>query len=205
MKETIVPLTDGPLQVDCRGVKIFDVDYVVPTEDTAYLCRCGKSKKKPFCDGAHNKSGFKSKREITEEVLQEYKGEEITVHFNRSICAGAAQCVQNLPDVFKEGDGSNWIFPQKGLKKAIIETINGCPSGALSYTVDNTTSIDKRDEKKISIVKNGPYIVEGIEFSTEPLPNNFSSTKYTLCRCGYSKNKPFCDYSHAEHYWDDTK
>lgn len=55
----------------------------------------------------------------------------------------------------------------------------------------------------IKEVEDGPYNVEGIPCTDQCKPTKFSETKYTLCRCGYSKNKPYCDYSHAEEKWTD--
>jgi len=175
----------------------------VEKENPAYLCRCGDSKNKPFCDGTHEKVGFSSKREISEEIIQVYEGKKITVNFNRSICAGAANCVHGLPSVFTSDKSTNWIYPDKDSNDKIIKTVNSCPSGALSYSIKGKVTIDKRTEIKISIVKNGPYVVEGVKLEGMPTPTNFSTTKYTLCRCGHSKNRPFCDYSHAENNWSD--
>ena len=60
MSTQITPLTDGPLKVD-GDFKVTKQDgTVVETKETAYLCRCGKSSNKPFCDGAHKKEGFKA-------------------------------------------------------------------------------------------------------------------------------------------------
>ncbi|MGB5965430.1 MAG: (4Fe-4S)-binding protein, partial [Sulfurimonadaceae bacterium] len=132
-----------------------------------------------------------------------YEGQEITIHFNRSICAGAAACVHGLPTVFTSDNSTDWIRPDNEKNAKIIETIKACPSGALSYSVKGKTTIDARSVPKITIVKNGPYKVEGITLEGMPTPTNFSTTKYVLCRCGHSKNRPYCDYSHAENSWND--
>lgn len=199
----IIGFENGPLEVDCKDVVIMQEGKKLEAENRAYLCRCGKSKNKPFCDGSHSEAGFESKREISEEVLQTYKGKELTINFNRSICAGASECVKRLSSVFKSGEGSNWIFPDEDSSENIIKTISACPSGALSYTIEGKTSIDARIKPSINIMKDGPYKIEGIKLEEISIPTNFSTTKYTLCRCGYSKNKPYCDYSHAENSWRD--
>ena len=199
----IIGFENGPLEVDCTDSVFMKDGKTLEAENPSYLCRCGKSKNKPWCDGSHEKVGFTSKREISEEILQVYEGKEITVNFNRSICAGAANCVHDLPSVFASDNSTNWIYPDNDTNDKIIKTVNSCPSGALSYSIKGKVTIDKRTKAKISIVKNGPYVVEEVKLVGMPTPTNFSTTKYALCRCGHSKNKPFCDYSHAENNWSD--
>lgn len=206
MKAHIKAIEDGPLVLssDDNHNIIHQDNNTITAGNPAYLCRCGHSKTKPFCDGTHSDVQFQSKREIEKENIQEYVGKDITVNFNRSICAGAANCVKHK-EVFSSGSSTNWIHPDNDTNEKIIETIKSCPSGALSYILENGTHIDSRDEAKISIVKNGPYNVQAIEHEFRPVPMNFSTTKYTLCRCGMSKNKPYCDYSHAENNWNDQE
>ena len=201
----IVGFENGPLEVDCANVVFIKDGKNIEAENPTYLCRCGHSKTKPWCDGTHEKVGFRSEREISEELIQVYKGKAITVNFNRSICAGAAACVHGLPGVFTSDNSTNWIAPDNESSEKIIETIKACPSGALSYTINDKITVDKRIEPKITIMKNGSYYVEGIALEGMPIPTNFSITKYTLCRCGHSKNKPYCDYSHAEKSWNDEE
>ncbi len=203
MKCKISEIENGPLALECDESVLYKNDVKIEAENPAYLCRCGHSKNKPFCDGSHEEAGFTSKREISEETVQEYKGKEISISYNRSICAGAAECVHGLSTVFKSDRSTDWIYPDNDEKRKIIETIKACPSGALSYSIEGKKSIDKRDRPKISIVKNGPYSVEGVSLETVSYPTNFSTTKYTLCRCGHSNNKPYCDYSHAQKNWSD--
>ena len=199
----IIGFENGPLEVDCVDAVWMKDGKKLEVENPSHPCRCGKSKNKPFCDGSHVKEGFESKKEISDEVVQTYKGKELTINFNRSICAGASECVKGLSSVFKSGDGSNWIFPDEGSSENIIKTVSACPSGALSYTIEGKTSIDTRTKPSINIIKDGPYAVEGIKLEGMSVPTNFSSTKYALCRCGFSKNKPYCDYSHAQNNWKD--
>ncbi len=203
MRCKITGIENGPLEVDCAELVFTKEGEVLEAENPSYLCRCGHSKSKPWCDGSHAKTGFTSQREIDEEVLQVYEGKEINIHFNRSICAGAANCVHGLPSVFTSESSTNWIYPDNDTNDKIIKTVKSCPSGALSYSIQSKVTVDQRTEAKISIVKNGPYSVEGVKLEGMPTPTNFSTTKYTLCRCGHSKNKPFCDYSHAENNWSD--
>lgn len=175
----------------------------VEKSDPAYLCRCGRSGNKPFCDGSHKAPSFDGKREIDRERLQVYEGQSITVNFNRSICSGAANCVRALPTVFSSEGSEDWIHPDRDDAAKIVKVVNACPSGALSYSRDGRTSVDQRERTRITIVKDGPYLVEGATLEQAVAPTNASATKYALCRCGHSKNKPYCDYSHAEKHWKD--
>jgi methylamine---glutamate N-methyltransferase subunit C len=200
----ITTLKNGPLKLVSMQQIISRDGAPVPAKKTAMLCTCGHSRGKPFCDGAHAAADFTSERRIDAEILQEYPGKEVTVYFNRSICSGAGSCVRELPTVFKSGDGANWIFPDNDSVDKIIERVKGCPSGALAYSVGGEVIVDERVEETITIIKDGPYNVEGVALERESSPTHCSGSKYSLCRCGYSKNKPYCDYSHAENSWHDS-
>jgi CDGSH-type Zn-finger protein len=90
-----------------------------------------------------------------------------------------------------------WIDPDGDGAKEIIETINQCPSGALSYTVDGVRHQDQERSPAIKVSKNAPYeVTGGIELLQVEWGEGASREHYTLCRCGASKNKPFCDGTH---------
>jgi CDGSH-type Zn-finger protein/ferredoxin len=204
MKSRLTPQKDGPLQLDTEKRIIVKDGVQLEIEGSVLLCTCGQSGTKPICDFTHVSADFSSEREIDEEILQEYPGQEITVYFNRSICSGAGACVRGLPSVFRSGDSSNWIFPDEDTPAKIIERVKACPSGALSYGIgDGDVVIEEGGEEKITVVKDGPYNVEGIALDTLNTPTHGAASKYALCRCGFSQNKPFCDYSHAEKGWRD--
>lgn len=57
---TITPTADGPLAVSGPLEVIAGSGRRIKTGDKHFLCRCGASKNKPFCDGSHKKIGFKS-------------------------------------------------------------------------------------------------------------------------------------------------
>jgi len=205
MSYKITELNDGPLKLESDKSIIYKDGVLLETENQVHLCRCGLSNNKPFCDGKHNSVNFSSKREISEEIIQNYKGKSISIIFNRSICAGAGECVRNLPTVFKSESSSEWIYPDNDKNEKIIKTIKDCPSGALSYSIQGRTDLDDSSVAKITIIKNGPYNVESVHLEHLTAPTNFSTRKYSLCRCGHSKNKPYCDYSHSDKKWDDEK
>ncbi len=171
------------------------------------LCRCGGSGNKPFCDGTHGKIGFTDKKEMDRSLdkRKNYVGEGITIHDNRGICAHAAHCTDNLPSVFRLKK-KPWIDPDGASVKEIIDTVKKCPSGALSHSVDGVEHRDQDRKPMVTVTKDGPYaITGGIELIEQPQGEGASTEHYTLCRCGGSKNKPFCDGTHWHIGFKDEK
>ncbi len=170
----------------------------IQTRRTMVLCRCGASKNKPFCDGSHDGIGFTGdKREgRVEDRLDLYQGEDITIRDNRGICSHAGFCTDGCPAVWR-GGVEPWIDPDGADAEQIRQTIDKCPSGALSYEVDGQVRPDPDRPPAIRISKDGPYHVQGgVELKGETRGEGASVEHYTLCRCGGSKNKPFCDGTH---------
>lgn len=170
----------------------------VPGKPVMALCRCGKSSNKPYCDGTHKKVGWtdEKKEDRTPDKREDYVGKKITIHDNRGICSHAGFCTSGLPSVWRMRT-EPWIDPDGDEVEKIIETIKKCPSGALSYTIENVVHRDLERNPAIKVAPNGPFVIQGgIELKdVEPLAET-SVEHRTLCRCGCSKNKPFCDGSH---------
>ena len=164
------------------------------------LCRCGGSRNKPFCDGTHGTIGF-SDRKISDgskDRHESYAGKGITIFDNRGICAHAGYCTDGLKAVFRMRE-EPWIDPDGAAVREIVETIRKCPSGALSYAIDGVEAAPPERAPMVTVTDNGPYaITGGIELLGVKFGEGASTEHYTLCRCGASKNKPFCDGSH----WD---
>ena len=75
--------------------------------------------------------------------------------------------------------------------------VRSCPSGALKYTIGGREAGDEERDPAIHVAKNGPYVVTGApEIVGEAFGEGVSTEHFTLCRCGGSKNKPFCDGTH---------
>lgn len=160
------------------------------------LCRCGHSKNKPFCDGTHGKMGWTDEKEAGRQPRKtdDYVGKKIVIHDNRGICSHAGFCTDGLPKVFQMGV-EPWINPDAETVERIIGTIRKCPSGALSYSVDGVLYDKFSEHPEIKITEDGPYFVRGaIELHDKDHPE--SEEHCALCRCGHSKNKPFCDGQH---------
>ena len=164
------------------------------------LCRCGQSANKPFCDGTHKNIGFSSEKLLdpAADHLDSYESKNITVHDNRSICAHAGYCTDGLPSVFRHRQ-EPFVDADGASAEEIIDIIKQCPSGALTYSVEDAPETIEISDASIFVAPNGPYVVKGkVELVETPRSKGASETNLTLCRCGASKNKPYCDGSHWE-------
>jgi CDGSH-type Zn-finger protein len=223
----ILPLPNGPYYLlnDLKPKTVENLQNskgeLLSTVSGVALCRCGASKNKPFCDGTHSIIGFSTDNKVGESTSsnsvetkiikdkrKDYLGRRITVHDNRRICSHAAECINNLPSVFKL-NSRPWIDPDASEVNKIVDTIEKCPSGALSYSIDGIEYRDQNDRNPmVTVSKNGPYVVTG---GVELIGNNIqfgdgaSKEHYTLCRCGASNIKPFCDGMHKVINFKDDK
>ena len=200
MSAVIEPKENGPCLVKNLGslTNSKGVD-ILPDKEVIALCRCGKSNNKPFCDGTHNKIGFSSTTDNPNVgKWQDYVGKHITIHDNRRLCAHAGKCTDGLASVWRMGE-QPWIDPDGADVEAIIAVIEQCPSGALSYSIDGKHADAGAVADGVVVSMNGPYHVTGaITLNDRSRDTDDIPSRYALCRCGASKNKPFCDGSH----WD---
>jgi len=162
------------------------------------LCRCGGSKNKPFCDGTHSAIGFSDRRTAdgANNRRESYRGRRITIFDNRAVCAHAGFCTDGLKKVFRTGI-EPWIDADGAAVDEIVAAIHKCPSGALGYAIDGEEAASPARAPQVLVTDNGPYAVSGgIELMGVQFGDGASREHYTLCRCGASANKPFCDGSH---------
>ncbi len=205
-RPSIKPTPDGPYLVK-NLERLANRNGPIEAPATMALCRCGGSGNKPFCDGTHAKIGFSSAKldDRVPDQREDYEAEQITIHDNRGICAHAGHCTDGLPSVFRLKQ-EPWIDPQAAPPEQIIATIRQCPSGALSYTVDGVEHRDREGSPAILVSPHGPYVVTGGPELLDTARGEGASTEhFTLCRCGGSKNKPFCDGSHWYNNFRDDK
>jgi CDGSH-type Zn-finger protein len=170
----------------------------LPTQAVVALCRCGGSANKPFCDGTHKRNGFSGARlgGGPADRRDDYRGRKITIHDNRAVCSHAGHCSEGLAAAFKYRS-EPWIDPDGAEVDAIIATIRKCPSGALSYTLGEVEYRDPSRDPMITVTQDGPYgVVGGVRLIGQAWGQGASTEHYTLCRCGGSRNKPFCDGTH---------
>jgi len=125
-----------------------------------------------------------------------YRGDQLEVSFDFDLCIHVGACLLGSPDVFDLGRRP-WILPDQAEPDAVAEVVHRCPSGALQYRrLDGAADEQPPSPATVTPLRDGPLLVAGaIEVAyedgrVERLP------RATLCRCGLSKNKPFCDNSH---------
>ncbi len=197
------PLKDAVIRADRHGVSECweeGRDYAAP--ENYSLCRCGRSKKRPFCDGAHAACGFSGAETASREPYIDqavlYEGEDLNLLDNENLCASLRFCdrgkrVWQLAE--KSGDPKN--------KALAIEEACNCSAGRLTAVEKDGSVIEPALPREISPVKDpaadclGPLWVKGgipiesADGSTYEIRN-----RVTLCRCGESQNMPFCDTRH---------
>ncbi|RNI13863.1 hypothetical protein EFE42_07105 [Methanohalophilus sp. RSK] len=206
--KTIIKVSkDGPYIVSNLNTLRNSKGVFIETKPTIAMCRCGGSGNKPFCDGTHMKNGFsgEKKEDRVPDKMDTYKGKAITIHDNRGVCSHRGHCTDNLPSVFRMGV-EPWIDPDGADPEEIARVIRMCPSGALSYTMDGQLHKDYPHNAEVFVAKNNAYNVVGnIELEDPDGSNPETQDHYCLCRCGNSKNKPFCDGSHWYVEFEDEK
>ena len=194
----ITILDNGPYLVE-GGLPVYGATGELLSDRESYaLCRCGGSANKPFCDGTHRKNGFDGTEgaELVSTSRTTLGGTGLTVTDDRAICAHAGYCGNELTNVWD-------AVPETGERKAaqdmVIGMIDRCPSGALSYVLDDGTP-PPAGVSRVIATTNGPYWLYG----PVPLASAAREAEYephrrrALCRCGASSSKPYCDGSHRE-------
>jgi CDGSH-type Zn-finger protein len=167
------------------------------------LCRCGHSKHKPFCDGSHAKVGWDRPETASRtpylEAARAYRGEVISMLDREELCVGARFCDRGL---------NAWNYAMKAdaehpeYEEAAVYEATRCPSGRLTVKKDGEL-IEPELKQEISLVEDkakgvrGPLAVTGgITLVSADGAEYELRNRYTLCRCGLSRNLPFCDASH---------
>lgn len=174
-----------------------------PQQENYALCRCGQSKNKPFCDGTHAKINFDGTETASPEPClkraKEIDGPTVKLADVEDLCASARFCHRA---------GGIWnLIPKSDnpdAKKTIIEEACDCPSGRLNVSEKKDQKIiEPKFNPSIGIVEDpqigggGPIWVRGcIPVESSDGKTYEVRNRMTLCRCGKSQNKPFCDSSH---------
>jgi CDGSH-type Zn-finger protein len=199
-----VPLFEQVIVTDDAGhtKELIDVKEY-PRQDAYVLCRCGLSKNKPLCDGTHRKIGFDGSETASRKLYLE-KAETFEDHYLK------------LTDVYELCDHSRFCQRSGGIRSLIqksddpearqtaIEEAMICPSGRLVLWDKKTGKpFEKEYEPSIVLVHDkqksceGPLWVRGsVPIESTDGSMYESRNRVTLCRCGKSENKPYCDGSH---------
>jgi CDGSH-type Zn-finger protein len=203
ISEQIIVVNEDGVPVDWREGK----KYLA--REKCGLCRCGQSKSKPYCDGSHVEAHFDGTETVRiEPYLRQAKvldGPELKLTDAEELCASARFCHRA---------GGIWnLIPKSNNPKAkqvAIEEACDCPSGRLVVWNKKTDQpIEPNLEKSIGLIEDpqlscsGPIWVRGgISIKSANGQAYEVRNRVTLCRCGKSSNKPFCDSSHfPEHQY----
>lgn len=125
--------------------------------------------------------------------VQEYRGQKVLIRFEGKKCIHSRNCVLGRPDVFVPNAPGAWIQPDAASAEAIAGIAHACPSGAITYErLDGGEQEAPPRVNTARIRENGPVALHAaIELGDAKM------LRATLCRCGASKNKPFCDGNHT--------
>ena len=193
-KLTITVLEDGPYKVEnARSVRFGD--EVIPSDGEVWLCRCGQTSNPPFCDSTHRKVGFSGTCESARDrPIKTWEGRTIRTHFNANACMHVFACqpLKALRAREREGDDA--------AAAEIAEVVRGCPSGALTYEwIEAREEAPEPDgEVDVLVMEGGEIRVQCAFEINEDLQERQRAGRATLCRCGLSSNKPWCDGKHKK-------
>ncbi len=175
-----------------------------PPQSNYALCRCGQSKTKPYCDGAHARVGFvgteTASRKPYAEQAQVMQGPVHSLGDAETLCAFARFCDPN-GQVWEQVEHTD----EPKVARNFVRQVNACPSGRL-VAFDRATgkAVEEVLPVSIGVVQDPAQDVSGPLWLRGGIPvvaaDGFAyevRNRVTLCRCGASKNKPFCDGSHA--------
>jgi CDGSH-type Zn-finger protein len=199
-----LPLSEGIIKTDDEGypIKVEKTkDY--PQQKTYFLCRCGESLNKPFCDGAHTKIRFNgsetAERENFERMADVVEGPNVILNDTIPLCSGAGFCHGK--------EGNTWDLIQSEDKKSNemgIKQACNCNSGRL-VVIDKKTNkpIESEFTPSIMILKeplkkvgSSIWVIGNVPIISGNGQKYEIRNRVTLCRCGKSAFKPFCDAAH---------
>jgi len=176
-----------------------------PLQEEFELCRCGKSKDKPYCDGTHNDVEFDgsetaSRKPFMEQAEPATTGAVMDLYDVVSLCANARFC---------DRAGGAWdntrASDEPEAKKIALQEVFDCPAGRLVLKDKAGNDIETEIEPSIGLIIDPVVNVYGPIWARGGIPVEAADGKLyevrnrvTLCRCGKSENKPFCDGKHVE-------
>lgn len=126
-------------------------------------------------------------------MIEVVEGKAVRIRFDGAKCIHSRNCVLSLPQVFKANVEGPWIDPDAAAPGEVSALAARCPSGAIvAERLDGVPQEAPPGRNSVAVLENGPYAVRG----ALRIGGAEAGTRATLCRCGASKNKPYCDASH---------
>lgn len=136
-----------------------------------------------------------------EPKVKEYSNGEITVVWQPDKCIHSTMCFKGLPQVF-DPKARPWVSIEGASSEEIMAQVKKCPSGALSFYLNEADAAEKPEvdvERIVEVIENGPLMVYGnlkVKHHDGRVTEEHRTTAF--CRCGGSGNKPYCDGSHRK-------
>ena len=184
---------------------------VYPMRESYQLCRCGKSSTLPFCDRVHDREGFDGTESASKkpysEMAETIDGPDLKLTDYTDLCASAKFC---------DRAGGIWNLTRQSdipaAKKTAVTEAANCPSGRLVvWDKETGRAIEPEFIRSIGLIEystglKGPVWIKGgiPVVSADGTPYEIRN-RVTLCRCGRSSNKPFCDSSHLDETMEQEK
>ena len=141
---------------------------------------------------------------MAKKVVKDFTGDCATVTWNSELCIHVAECGRAKGDLFL-GDRKPWCDPNAASNEEILDVVERCPTGSLSVIFTDPSKIEQGPaDNTITVVYGGPLVVRG-KLNIEGAPADAPGLNFraSLCRCGLSKNKPYCDNSHEKSDFND--
>jgi CDGSH-type Zn-finger protein len=206
-----LPLAKEAYDADNQGNPgTYEKGEIYPDKENYALCRCGNSSGKPYCDGTHAKIKFDGTETASDkkylEQAETISGPGIDLTDAQDFCSAGRFCHKGTWEHAQKSDN-----PKS--KKIAIETACKCPSGRLvCWNKKTGKQIEDIFDPALSLLEDSAARVSGPIWVKGGIPlESANGTKYetrnrmTLCRCGKSSNKPFCDGSHLRAGFRDDK
>ena len=134
---------------------------------------------------------------MEKKIVKKYPKDDFFVVWKPDVCIHSENCFRGLPGVFNPHQ-KPWINVDAASGKTIVDQIAKCPSGALSILREGIE--EGTTETSIELMKDGPLLISGKIFlkGSDGVVKELEGKATAFCRCGGSKNKPFCDGSHKK-------
>lgn len=173
----------------------------LPIEDAVVrLCRCGASSTKPFCDDSHETATWdpEVRADLSPRAARarRFHGTEVVMSDDHSLCTHAGYCGDRFTNVWQMLGGTS----DPEVRARLQRMVELCPSGTLAWSSDDDADeVEPAYEPGVAISNDGPIWVRGGVPVIGPDGERYEvRNRQTLCRCGGSRNKPFCDGSHKQ-------